>query len=277
LGGGPDALISEGLPKVIERAGHKIVDTLEAGLDPMHREPGRTAVNIGTLGASTAELVQKARESRSACFILAGDDTAAVGVVSGLELAHGADARLGIVWLDAHGDFNTPETSYSGILMGMSLAVIAGLAGPNWRSAARMPAPVPTHRLLLAGVRELDEKEEALIKATDAQVLTTADLRNYDPLLKTLERFAEECDLISVHLDLDLLDPHLIPSSMSPAEHGLDVEETIKALAAIFATEKVVALTICGLNPGGGARAARSIKTSMAVIEGSLAEWKYAP
>ena len=87
-------------------------------------------------------------------MVLTGDDTAAVGVLSGVQMAKGADARIGVIWLDAHGDFNTPETSYSGILAGMSLSIIAGLSGPNWRRAARMAAPIPTSRILLAGVRE---------------------------------------------------------------------------------------------------------------------------
>ena len=114
--------------------------------------------------------------------MLTGDDTAAVGVVSGVEMAKGADARIGVIWLDAHGDFNTPETSYSGILAGMSLSIIAGIAGPNWRRAARMAAPVPTSRILVAGARELDEKEEALIRATDVTVLTSKEISAGDAL-----------------------------------------------------------------------------------------------
>ena len=108
--------------------------------------------------------------------MLAGDDTAAIGVVSGLQQADGAGAAIGVVWVDAHGDFNTPETSFSGILAGMPVAILAGLAGPLWREAAGLAAPVPTDRIVLAGTRELDDKESELLRSTDVRVLHAGDL-----------------------------------------------------------------------------------------------------
>jgi arginase len=127
-------------------------------------------VNIGKLGAHTAELIANARAAGNGALVLAGDDTASVGVVSGLQQS-APGAALGIVWFDAHGDFNTPETTFSGILAGMPLAIIAGYAGPLWREAARMAEPVPTDRILIAGVRELDEKEEELLESTSVAIV----------------------------------------------------------------------------------------------------------
>src|SRR4051794_33939623 len=136
LGAGPDALLAAGLIDVLRAAGVDVSGAQEACLDPDLREEGRTAVNIGRLGADTARLVASARRSGSGTLILAGDDTAAIGVVSGLQQADGAETAIGVVWIDAHGDFNTPETSFSGILAGMPVSILAGLAGPLWRAAA---------------------------------------------------------------------------------------------------------------------------------------------
>jgi arginase len=276
LGAGPTGLIEAGLEKAVGAQGLSIRETLTAHLDPAAKEEGRTAVNIGTLGASTAGLLQRALTAGCPALVLTGDDTAAVGVVSGMQLAYGADARIGVIWLDAHGDFNTPETSYSGILAGMSLSIIAGLSGPNWRRAARMGVPVPTSRILLAGVRELDEKEEALIRATDVQIITAADLIAGDDFPRAVQRLASDCDAIVLHLDVDLLDPHLVPSTTTPSENGLDLGVAARTVRAVLETGKVAVWTICNVNPGGGSRGKRSIASTIDLISDSIGSWTVA-
>lgn len=273
LGEGPDALIAGGLPAAIGKKGITVRSTLTANLDPAAREEGRTAVNIGTLGASTAELVSQSLADGCPALVLTGDDTAAVGVVSGVQMAKGGDARIGVIWLDAHGDFNTPETSYSGILAGMSLSIIAGLSGPNWRRAARMNAPVPTSRILVAGVRELDEKEEALIRATDVKLITTAELTTGDTFARAVNRLADDCDAIVLHFDVDLLDPHLVPSATTPSENGLDLNSAAIAVRTALESGKVAAWTICNVNPGGGRRGERSISSTLALVTDTISAW----
>jgi len=273
LGAGPGALLNAGLAQAIGKNNVTIRGTLQALLSPEAREEGRTAVNIGTLGASTAELVGRALGDGCPALVLTGDDTAAVGVVSGVQVAKGADARIGVIWLDAHGDFNTPETSYSGILAGMSLSVIAGLSGPNWRRAARMAAPVPTSRILAAGVRELDEKEEALIRATDVHVLTSKELVEGDTFARAVDRLAGDCDAIVLHFDVDLLDPHLVPSSTTPSENGLDLADAGAAVRTALGSGKVVAWTICNVNPGGGRLGERSIASAIELVSSSVGAW----
>jgi arginase len=277
VGGGPEALIDAGLLEDIAAAGHQTADAGAAFLDPADREPGRTAVNIGKLGASTAGLVGACRRSGAGCLVLAGDDTAAIGVVSGLQAAHGAGARIGIVWTDAHGDFNTPETSYSGILAGMSLAIVAGLAGPHWRDAAQMAAPISTDRIVVAGARQLDAKEEALLQVTDVHVYSTDDLREGSRFANAIGRLAEAVDLILLHVDVDVLDPRFIPSSSTPSPEGLSIEEATDALGTVLSSGKVAAFTICGINPGGGARGKRSIESSKSLLAGAIAAWREAP
>jgi arginase len=221
--------------------------------------------------------VAEARRAGAGALVLAGYDTAAIGAVAGLQQAAGAGAAIGVVWLDAHGDFNTPETTYSGILAGMPVAILAGLAGPLWRGAAHLDAPIPTDRILIAGARDLDEKEANLIRSTDVRLLTTDDIRTGDAMAKAIRRLAASCELIYLHVDLDILDPSLVPSSSTPSAGGLSVAEAVQAMSAVFATGIVAAAGIAGLNPGAGARGERSTKSTLDVIEQALAAWKRTP
>jgi arginase len=277
LGAGPGALIDAGVTSRIAGAGHGVGEIRTARLPDAEREPGQLGVNIGRLGAVTAMHVAAARRSGAGAFVLAGDDTASIGVAAGLELAHGSNARLGVVWLDAHGDFNTPETSYSGILAGMSAAILAGLAAPRWRAAAGLSAPVPPSRILLAGTRELDDQEVALLKEHAVPVVTTEQVRDREALGTAVERLADESDLLFLHVDLDVLDPHLVPSASTPSQHGLEVAEATEAMATVLRTGKVAALSLASLNPGGGARGRRSIETTLSLVEQALPAWTATP
>lgn len=277
IGAGPGALLKAGLAARLQKGGHEPGETTEATLTEQERAPGETLANIGRLGRRTADLVANSRIHGDGTLVIAGDDTSVVGVVAGLQRCHGAGARIGLVWLDAHGDFNTPETTMSGILAGMPVATIAGLATPRWREAAGMLAPIPTDRIMIAGARELDVREEALIRATSVQVLTGDDLREPGTYVPAVESLAAPCEMLILHLDLDLLDPDLVPSSPTPAARGLRIDEVEAVMAHVLGTGKVAVVTVAGLNPGGGTRGTRSIASALEVIEKGLAAWTQMP
>ncbi|MDF3018612.1 MAG: Arginase/agmatinase/formiminoglutamase, partial [Thermomicrobiales bacterium] len=277
LGAGPDALLAAGLPDQLRAAGIRLAGPHEAHLDPALQVEGRTALNIGRLGADTARLVAAARRNGDGALVLVGDDTAAIGVVSGLEQAASPATAIGVVWVDAHGDFNTPETSFSGILAGMPVAILAGLAGPLWRNEAGLATPVATENIILAGVRELDEKEEVLIRSTDVQVVPATDLCDGDVFAQAVDRLARRCALLYLHVDLDVLDPRFVPSASTPSANGLSIEELVAAMATVLQSGKVAAVTISSLNPGAGARGERSVASAMKTIEGALPAWTAAP
>ena len=277
LGAGPDALLAAGLPERLRAAGVELTGPHEARLDPALQEEGRTALNIGRLGADTARLVATARRNGDGALVLAGDDTAAIGVVSGLKQAAGAGVAIGVVWVDAHGDFNTPETSFSGILAGMPVAIMAGLAGPLWRDAAGLATPVATEHIILAGTRELDEKEEALIRSTDVRVVPASELCDGDDFAQAIDRLVRCCAQLYLHVDLDVLDPRFVPSASTPSANGLSVEELVTTMAKVLQTGKVAAVAISSLNPGAGARGERSVASAMKTIEGALPAWTVTP
>jgi len=277
LGAGPDALLATGLIAELQDAKVGIGGVAVAELEADTIEPGRTAVNIGHLGARTAELVAAARERGSGVLVLAGDDTASIGVVAGMQAAGGAGERIGVVWIDAHGDFNTPETSYSGILAGMPVAILAGLAGPLWREAAGLLAPIPTDRILLAGARELDEKEETLLQSTEVRLVRDAQLRDKSTFNDAVQRLANRCQSLVLHVDLDVLDPRFVPSASTPSPNGLTVEELIGILQRVLQTGKVAVIALSSLNPGAGNRGQRSVNSAREVLLGAMPTWTEAP
>lgn len=270
---GPTALIDHGIVARLRESGIDVLDPTVATLEPELRVDGPISLNIGRLGASTAELVSSARNAGDVVLVFAGEDTATVGVVSGLQRTHGAGARIGLVWLDAHGDFNTPETSYSGILAGMPVAILAGLAGPLWRGSAGLAAPIPTDRIVVAGIRELDEKEESLLRSTDVRTITARDTVHGDSFRDAINKLAANVDMIYLHVDLDVLDPGLVPSSSTPSRNGLEIREAATLLRIVLATGKVACVSIAGLNPGAGERGRRSLRSTTELILESVPAW----
>jgi arginase len=277
LGAGPSALIDAGIVERLTALGYGVEGPSAASLAEGDRDEHHVAINIGRLGASTASLVANARERGTGALVLAGDDTASIGVVSGLQQADSAGAAIGVVWLDAHGDFNTPETSFSGILAGMPVAILAGLAGPLWREAAGLAAPIPTDRIVIAGVRELDQQEETLLRSTDVTVIMAEQLSSGDTFERAIERLAQHCSLLFLLVDLDVLDPSLVPSSTTPSAGGLSIEDAAKAIATVLETRKVAAVCVTSLNPGGGQRGERSVETAASLIEQALKNWTWPP
>jgi arginase len=273
LGLGPTALIESGLVQKLRDSGIDVLEPAVASLAPEIRVEGPISLNIGHLGAHTAELVANARNAGDVVLVLAGDDTATVGVMSGLERAHGAGARIGLVWLDAHGDFNTPETTYSGILAGMPVAILAGLAGPLWRGSAGLAAPIPTDRIVVAGIRELDEKEESLLRSTDVKILMAKESTTGTAYRDAIHKLEEKVDLIYLHVDLDVLDPALVPSSSTPSRNGLEIGQAATLLRVVLSTGKVACVSVAGLNPGAGDRGRRSLRSTTELILESVPAW----
>ena len=126
------------------------------------------------IGGEIAAAVAAGRRAGKPVLVVGGTCDAVPGIMGGLQQAHGPAARIGLVWFDAHGDFNTPGTTLSGMLGGMPVAVAAGLALPRWRRASRQMAPLPTDRIVMVDVRNLDPAEEQLIRATDVVIAAPA-------------------------------------------------------------------------------------------------------
>jgi arginase len=228
--------------------------------------------NLGSICATIADSVAAGRRAGRAVLITGGDCTHSVGVFAGLQQAHGPASRIGLVWLDAHGDFNTPHTTLSGMLGGMPVAVCAGLAYPRWREPAGVQAPLPTDRIIFVDVRHLDPPEEQLIRATEAVIVATPGMPGAD-LAAAVADLAARVDLLYLHIDSDILDLSLVPNHGTGEPNGPDLAQVAQAIDIVLATGKVAATAVVSVY-GGGPGSAISVASGVELIRTCLSGWK---
>lgn len=238
---------------------------VEADVDP----PTETSVAFD-LAARISALVRASREANRFPLVLAGNCMSAVGTVAGL----GAD-RTAVVWFDAHGDLNTPETTTSGFLDGMA---VAALTGRCWRRmAAGVPdfVPVPDRRVALVGIRDVDEGEEHVLRGSSIPVVTTGEARSggmRQVVEPVLERVEDDVTGAYVHLDLDVLDPGVGRANAFAAPGGLEVAEVVTAVETIARRTGVVGAAMTAYDPtvdAEGSVAEAADRIAAALLRGS--------
>jgi arginase len=240
---------------------------------PDHLRTDDEPTNLGHLNARIAQSVAAARNDGRAVLLTGGDCSHCVGVVAGLQAAHGPAARIGLVWFDAHGDFNTPRTTLSGMLGGMPVAVCAGLAFPHWRELAGITAPLPTDRIVMVDVRNLDAPEEQLIRATDVRIAAPAPGFPGDDLAQTVNDLAERCDMLYLHIDSDILDERYVPNHGTREPNGPDIAQVQAAAETVLATGKVAALALVSVY-GEGPGSETSVASGVELLRAGLEVWR---
>lgn len=223
---------------------------------------GEELPDVGLLAAALAREVAAARGRGQLPLIIGGDCTVALGVVAGL-----GDEVQGIVWVDAHGDFNTPATSPSGYLGGMPLATVTGRGLPQLREAAGQARPFPEEQVLLLGVRDLDPEEQAALDDSPVTVLTTDDLRDDgSALAAALDRLGS--GPLYLHVDVDVLDPSVMPGVVYPVAGGLSLAEIERLLHAVTdrCTLAAVSLTAVNLAPLDAEEQQRALQAAVRVL-----------
>src|SRR5947209_6059938 len=203
-GGGPAAVLHAGLLAALQADGHDVAGPRAATLRSGASAGDEMAV-IEEAGASLAQLVREARSRGAFCLVLEGDCTAAPAVIAGLE----ADGRVGLLWIDSHGDFNTPETTPSGMLGGMPVAVATGRCHPAWQEAVGLQTPLAEGDVVLAGIRDLDPRERAALEASPVEVIEAlGDTAGESTrLAEAVARLSGDVDALYVHVDVDVLNP----------------------------------------------------------------------
>jgi arginase len=200
---------------------------------------------LETCGRIAAE-VERARGDGLVPLVLGGDHSIAMGSLSGLS----ADGPGGVLWLDAHGDLNTPATTPSGNVHGMPLAAAVGLCEGFSRDGLRLPAVDPA-RVAVVGVRSLDPGEQELVRELGVAVYTISDLdrRGIEPVItEALERVGGGA-FVHVSMDLDVMDPEVAPGVGDPVRGGLSYREAHLALELVAESGVMDALDIVEVNP----------------------------
>ena len=224
---------------------------------PAGPPPGRMTL----LYQAVADAVERAARP----LLLSGDCSTALGAVAGLQRRH---RDLAVVWLDAHGDFNTPATTISGYLAGMPLAMLTGRAPELFCDALRL-RPVADTRVVLADARDLDPAER--------DALTTSQVRRVpaDPAAITSALDGIGRTPVYLHLDVDVIDSAQLPGLRFPSGPGPSLSQIEQCLAAVRATADVVAACIaCAWLPDHvGDPAVREAITRLARALGTELTW----
>lgn len=204
---------------------------------------GNVWARLAALFGPVAEAVAVAAGRGDGVVVVSGDCTTAVGTVAGLQRA-GLDP--GVVWFDAHGDVQTLESTASGYLGGFALRLLLGYR-PELVASRLGLRPVPEHRVVLAGARDLDPPEVAYLEGSGIRRAEVVDLASA----------ALPDGPLYVHLDLDVIDPVGVPGLRFPAPGGPNCAQVTAALGMLLATGQVAAVGIaCAWHPGHDAAAA---------------------
>ena len=170
-----------------------------------------------------------------------------LGMLSGLQHSGPTTKplRVGMVFIDAHGDFNTPETTLSGMLGGMPVAIAAGQCLTRMRLKAGLEPAIPTRHIVEVCVRDTDPLEQELLDRSDIQQLTLGDVRTLSANLhREMKRLSDLTDVIYVHVDMDGLDPSEVPGHPLKVPGGPTSVELAAALTEMFQCEKVGAFGV---------------------------------
>jgi len=249
---GPSAIRYAGLASRIAELGHEIIDrgnveTAVAEATAVGDEHARFLPQIKETCERIARLVADDTRAGFMPVVLGGDHSVALGTLAGLREAHGPG---GAIWIDAHGDLNSPETSPSGNVHGMVLAAALGLAGERFREGWGLPALAPG-RVALVGVRALDEGERTVLQDLDARVFTMSDVDRLGVERAVREALAHVAGpgFVHVSLDMDALDPDVAPGVGTPVRGGLSYREAHLALELVAESGLVFSLDVVEVNP----------------------------
>jgi arginase len=246
MGAGPEHFVQNGVARILQADGHSVqVESVES------KSAFPTEIKVAfELCRQLAERVRASREQASFPLVLSGNCNSSLGTLAGL----GSQERLGIVWFDAHGDFNTPETSESSFLDGMGMATATGHC---WtKLAATIPGfvPLPDSHVLHVGGRDFDPEEAMLLERSRICVILAERIRRVgmrEALAPALESLGAHAEGVYLHLDMDVLDPATTPANEygARAPDGLSVAQVEEAVRMIGERFLICAACVASYDP----------------------------
>lgn len=234
--------------------------------------------SYGALCRSVAEKTEEGLRAGKCIVVVGGDCRHTIGILGGMQAAFGPEKKIGFIWLDSHGDFNTPETSLTGMLGGMPLAVCAGLCCEDWRTIGGLAQPIDPRNIILADGRNLDPLEAEAVERSGMQFLNTVQFCDSAAWKAAVDKLAAQVDQICLHIDLDILDASCVPNHSTPEPNGPDVDTTIARIQTVMETGKLVAYTVLSVHHETG-RPGQDISTlnGIRLLGGGLEAWKSCP
>ncbi len=255
---GPSAIRIAGVADRLRELGHKVVDDGNIVIKNMEElkvgnERARYLAEIARASALLGRKVERIMDRGHFPLVLGGDHSIAVGSVSGIAaFCQRQGKKLGLLWIDAHGDINTPETSPSGNIHGMPLAALLGFGVEELTGIGGESPKLDARNVALVGIRSLDSGEKSRLKETGVQVHTMSDIDRHGAdriMKKALARVTDGTDYVHVSFDLDAVDPTIAPGVGTPVKGGLDYREAHLIMEVIADAGVMTSLEMVEVNP----------------------------
>ncbi len=255
---GPSAIRLAGLARGLEGLGYRVrelgsVSVQEPEAVRLGAAEARYLKEVLDVCTRLRDATARALARGSLPLVLGGDHSIAMGSVAAVARHHRARGRpIGLLWVDAHADMNTPETSPSGNIHGMPLAHLLGRGAPALkRLAGPRPAVDPAHVAIL-GLRSVDRHERVLVRESGVRAYTMAEIdeRGFAPCLReAIERVTRGTAGVHLSFDLDAVDPRYAPGVGTPVDGGLTYREAHLACEAVARSGRLLGLDMVELNP----------------------------
>ncbi|MCX6057486.1 MAG: arginase [Chloroflexi bacterium] len=251
---GPSAIRYSHLQKKLEELGYDVRDegNVEVPIAEMCKITNSNLKYIDCIipvSRRIAGAVATSVQAKNFPLVLGGDHSLSIGSVRGAA----RNKKIGVIWIDAHADFNTAETTPSGNIHGMSLAILAGLGDKSLVQLWDETIPViDPSKIAIIGARDLDSGEKENLSKAGAMVMGMEQIDRYGMVSvveRAIERVSRDVDGIYLSLDLDALDPEHAPGVGTPVAAGLSQRETHLACELIAETGKLIGMDLVEVNP----------------------------
>lgn len=255
---GPSALRIAGLETKLEQLGYKVEDTGDIDIEIMERQklsnPKLRYINeILKTSKVLASRVEKILEQNKFPLCIGGDHSMAIGTIAGISsYCKKNKLTLGVIWIDAHTDMNTDETTPSGNIHGMPLAASMGLGNTELVNFYGFSPKVKPENCAIIAARSIDIEERKIIKKLNPAVYTMSDVDKlgiHRIISRVLKQFKEKVDHIHVSFDVDSVDPNFAPGVGTPVPGGINYREAHLLMEAIAECGCMSSLEIAEVNP----------------------------
>jgi len=255
---GPSALRIAGLQTKLEALGYMVEDNGDIKIEIMERQKIKNPKlkyldEIIKTSKMLADKVEKVLEKENFPICIGGDHSMAIGTISGIaSFCRKRKLRLGVIWIDAHSDMNTDETSPTGNIHGMPLAALMGLGCDELVNLLGFSPKLYPDNCALIGIRSIDEAEKLNIKKLKVPIYTMNDIDKlgiHRIIAKVLKQFREKVDHIHISFDVDSVDPLVAPGVGTPIPGGLSYREAHLLMETIAECGCMSSLEIAEVNP----------------------------
>jgi arginase len=273
ISGGPDYLENGGIKADLEQMGCVLKPIETARLTEEEDKDYGAWHRVGLANGHLADIVAANEKAGYFNVGLLSNCNALMGMLGGFQHSGSTrrPLRVGLVWIDTHGDFNTPETTLSGMLGGMPVAVSAGLCLKNLRLKSGLDPALPTRYIVMAGVRDTDPLEQELIDRSDIEMISVDDIRTRsENIHQQMRRLSQITDIIYIHIDMDVLDPREVTGHSLTVPNGPTSQELAAALTDMFQYEKTAGIGIASTPHGDRDKDGLSLQAAYRLIKGAI-------